>query len=220
MRNVTCGWRHFSSQRVVFPSCSQLSSCASSSTSCSPARCQRAGSACAPPPAWLLREFSSSGFFQHLLEVCWAGVGVRYWAGLELSYKKKFLHLSWSVSILSFFGSKFLGNWDIVMLSRKFHMQISIQQVFVEYLLCTQLLRQRVLNVWGRRKLHSHVKRFVICNLLFIFPCTSQGPVEAYRQTMQCEFSAKSHSRLGVITEGFVEKARLKLRPKGVTQYL
>lgn len=41
-----------------------------------------------------------------------------------------------------------------------------------------------------------------------------------YKQTMQCKFSAGSHSRLGVITEGIVERARLKLRPKAVTQYL
>lgn len=28
-------------------------------------------------------------------------------------------------------------SWDTVMLSREFHMQISIQQIFVEYLRCT-----------------------------------------------------------------------------------
>lgn len=45
-----------------------------------------------------------------------------------------------------------------------------------------------------------------------VFPCTSQGPVEPYRHTMKWEFSAGSHSRLGVIREGFMEEAGVELR--------
>lgn len=149
--------------RVVFPSRSQLSSCASSSTSCSLARCQ-----CGAPPTSPPGEKAPAPESQHLLEAAELGWGWEYQAGvdqtlpgvflsrpsfrnqldvylhqvlnqeslwegkkrhawshshqrqhqsdflsvwrhfkqviLKFSYKRKILHLSWSVSIFSSFG--------------------------------------------------------------------------------------------------------------------